>query len=949
MTGVILSYVLNKVGNIFENEVMKVRDGWEEVNAVKEDFDRIKAILRDADSLGEGSHFIEESVKKLRNLAYDIEDALDEYKLLKAQDPGHGLLELLQESHSYVRNWKACRRIMLRMRELSPKVKSVCEEHQKVCYKFKKAAEQGLSSRSPSSTWQDQRGNALLVEKADLVGIEEPLEQLVNRLVKGPPEKEITPVVGMGGSGKTTLIKQVFDDPAVKKHFTIRAWVTLSPYSRTEEVLRDMLQQIASSIMKSAPSGTDNLSTDLLKMMIKSLLQRRRSRYLIILDDVWQVGEWDAIKYAFPNNQNGSRIMITTRDAMIALSSCKEFAGEVHNMKPLHAEQSWKLFCMKTFKGSRCPPNLEEICEYILRKCEGLPLAIVAISGILATKDNNNIDEWHLVRQSIRSELDGNDRLMNLKKVLSLSFNALPYHLKSCFLHLSVFPRDQPIEHMRLIRIWVAEGLVETTEGKTPEAVAEEYLKDLLSRSLIQVAELTSDGKVKMYRVHDLLWEISSTKSKERNFAAVVDEQHAAWTDRVRRLSVHKTLQTAGQNEPLWQLRSLFMFGVSKSSINIVLSSGPKLLRVLDLQGAPLRRFPTQVIDFHLLSYLNLRCTKIQKIPSSIGMLQNLESLDLKHTFISVLPVEITKLQRLRHLLVYRYENIAYSHRKFGFKTLGEIGALQCLQKLCYIEADDETSRILIRQIRKLVQLRRLCILKLKKEDGGKLCVSITKLTNLRALSVSSLEDAEIDLQNLDSPPQLLQRVYLRGKLQTLPHWIAKLPSLAKLHLKWSHLEEDPMSALQSMPNLVHLELLQVYSWQKLCFKAKGFKKLKILGLDCFEELTLIQVEEGAMPCLEKWSIQRCKCLKNVPSGIEYLSKLKVLELFDMPDELIEKLKPEEQDEEYGKVAHVPELSYGYWRDGAWDVTSVETVGEEQSPRAQDATKKRSKLPPCWK
>ncbi|KAK3435044.1 hypothetical protein EUGRSUZ_D02431, partial [Eucalyptus grandis] len=914
MAFVSLTYFATKAMNFVENEVLKVRDGWQEVNAVKEDFDRIKAILRDADSLEEGSQFMKESIRKLRNLADDIEDALDEYELLKAQHQGHGVLEFLQMSHSYVKNWKACRRIMLRMRDISSKVKSICEEHQKFCYQFKQGAEQGSSSTSTSSTWHDQCGDALLLEKADLVGIEEPQEQLVKRLVKGPSEKEIIPVVGMGGSGKTTLIKQVFDDPAVKKHFTICAWVTLSPSSRTEEVLRDMLQQIASSIMESVPSGTDTLSSDLLKMMIRSLLQGR-SRYLIILDDVWRVDDWDAVKYVFPNNKNGSRIMMTTRDVKIASSSCKEYAGEVYFMKPLRAEQSWKLFCMKTFKGDSCPSNLKEICESILRKCEGLPLAIVAISGILATKDSDKIDEWHLVHRSIRSEIDSNDRLKNLKKVLSLSFNALPYHLKPCFLHLSVFPTDKQIEHMRLIRLWVAEGLVETKEVKTPEEVAEEYLKDVLSRSLIQAAELTSDGRVKMYRVHDLLWEISSMKSKDRNFATVVDEQHAGWTDRVRRLSVHKILQSAQQNEPLWQLRSLFMFGVSKSSLNRVFSSVLKLLRILDLQGAPLKRFPTQVIDSHLLRYLNLRCTKLHTLPSSIGMLQNLETLDLKHTFITVLPAEITKLHRLRHLLVYRYENIAYSHSKYGFETLGEIGVLQCLQKLCYVEVDDKKSRILIREIGKLIQLRRLCILKLKKEDGRKLCLSIAKLTNLRALSVSSFKDAEIDLQSISSPPQFLQRVFITGKLQKLPLWIAKLHNLAKLKLKWSHLDKDPMLILQSLPSLIHLELLQAYDWYKLCFKAEGFKKLKILGLDFFEELRFIQVEKGAMPCLEKWSIQRCKCLKNIPSGIEYLSKLKVLELFDMPDELIKKLKPEEQDEEYGKVTHIPELSYGYWRN----------------------------------
>ncbi|KAK0590383.1 hypothetical protein LWI29_026307 [Acer saccharum] len=110
-------------------------------------------------------------------------------------------------------------------------------------------------------------------------------------------------------------------------------------------------------------------------------------RYLIVLDDVWHINEWDAIKYALPTNDYGSQVMLTTRNADLAFSSRIESEGRVYNLEPLKQEESWTLFCRKTFYGNSCPPHLEEICRYILKKCEGLPLAIVAIGRVLATKD----------------------------------------------------------------------------------------------------------------------------------------------------------------------------------------------------------------------------------------------------------------------------------------------------------------------------------------------------------------------------------------------------------------------------------------------------------------------------------------------------------------------------------------------------------------------------------
>ncbi|KAF7849750.1 hypothetical protein BT93_L0327 [Corymbia citriodora subsp. variegata] len=943
----VVTHLLTKLAQFFENEAQHLTGGQEEALSVREELELVRAFLRVADSLEESDDEVRVWVKQLRNMAYEMEDALDEFSLILRHDHGFGFTGLISRMSCCIRNLKARYRVTSEIKRINSRVKNICEGHRRLCYKFSNAP-QGLTSTSTDNTWQDHRGNALLLDKTYLVGIEQPKNELIGRLLQGALRREVISVVGMGGLGKTTLVKQVYEDPAVKKHFAVYAWITLSRSSKIEELLKDMLDQIMRVIRKPVLPGADTRNSHWLKMAIKDQLQRRR--YLIVLNNAWHISEWDAVKHALPNNGHRSRVIITTRNADLAFTTCKEFNGLVKNMEPLDPEHSWKLLCRKTFQGNSCPSHLEEICKYILRKCEGLPLAIMVISGVLATKDKQRIDEWDVVRHSLRPEIDGNDRLKNLKKVLLLSFSDLPYYLKSCFLHLSVFPAGQLIEHRRLIRLWVAEGFVERKEGKTLEEVAMDYFSELLNRSLIQVAETTTDGRVKLCRIHDFQREIITSKSRDQSFATIAKEQTDMWPDKVRRLSLHNSLQSAQRNRSLSYLRSLYMFGVDRAFIDIVLGCDIKLLNVLDLQATPLSRFPVQVVDWYYLRYLSFRYTEVKTIPTSIGRLHNLETLDLKHTNVTQLPVEILKLQKLRHLLVYRYENISYLYKKYGFKALADIGALQSLQKLCYIELDDERNVIIMGEIGKLTQLRRLGILKLRKEDGRALCSSITKLTNLHAISVASVEDDEImDLQHLISPPQLLQRIYLKGRLEKLPNWLATLHSLVKLHLRWSWLKDDPLVSLQSLPNLVHLELLQVYEGKTLCFKAKGFRKLRILGLDNFDELRSVEVEEGAMPCLEKLIIQHCKLLEKLPSGIEYLTKLKVLEFFDMPDELVKILMRDEQCEDYQKVAHVPEVYYGYWRDGGWDVQSIERSSEGDASPHQGTSMRSSEFPPCWK
>ncbi|XP_044465847.1 disease resistance protein RPM1-like [Mangifera indica] len=943
-------FVLDKLMPFFATEVQLMTGGREEAIYVRAELERMKVFLRVADCLEETDEEVKVWVKQIRDVAHDIEDVLDEFSLLLTHNHGDGFYGFLHKLSCCIKNMKARYRIGHEIQSINSRIRRICEGQQRLRQKFR-AAQQAASSSA--NTWNDRRGDALLLDETDLVGIDGPKEKVAGLLVKGGSGRQVVSLAGMGGMGKTTLAKQVYDDRQVKKHFTTHAWITVTRNFKTEELLKDMLRQLFRAIRKSVPKAVQTMSSYELKKIIKDFLEERR--YLIVLDDVWHINDWDALKYALPTNNCGSRVMLTTRNVDLAFTSRIESEGRVYNMQPLPPEESWKLFCTKTFHGNTniCPPHLEEICRCILKKCEGLPLAIVAIGGVLAAKDWRRIDEWEMVHRSLGAEIEGNDKLKNLKKVLSLSFNDLPCYLKACFLYLSIFPEGHLIERNILVRLWTAEGFVEAKEGKTLEEVAEEYFNELLNRSLMEVVGTTSDSRVKHCRIHDLLREIIISKSREHNIVAIAKEninQNAIWPDKVRRLSVHNTLQNIQQNRCVnsSQLRSLFMFGiVEKPCLHALFPSGFKLLGVLDIRGTSVTKFPIEVVSLYYLKYLSLRDTKVKTIPRYIGKLQNLETLDLKHAYVTELPFEIINLKNLRHLLVYRYEYETYTISKFGFKSLEKIGVLQSLQKLCFIEATHVET---LHELSKLTQLRRLGVLKLRKQDGKTLCSSIEHLTNLRALSIISTDENEIiDLQHLCHPPQFLQRIYLTGRLESVPHWLTYVYSLVRVYMKWSRLKEDPLVFLQNLPNLVHLELLQVYEGDTLCFMAGGFKKLKQLGLDKFDELRFVEIQKGAMPGIEKLSIQRCKSLRKVPLGIEHLSELKVLEFFDMPHKLLKTIYRDEEDGDYWRVAHIPDVYSTYWRDGGWEVYSLESFSEGESAPLLNTIIKSSELETRWK
>lgn len=329
-----------------------------------------------------------------------------------------------------------------------------------------------------------------------------------------------------------------------------------------------------------------------------------------------------------------------------------------------------------------------------------------------------------------------------------------------------------------------------------------------------------------------------------------------------------------------------------------------KLVKVVDVHGEGLTEFPKEISRFTLVRYLSFRNTKIKVIPSSIQKLSYLETLDLKQTDVTELPQEISHLQNLCHLLVYKYNVINYVafDTAQGVKLHEGISRLTHLQTLSLVNVGRKGK--ILQDLRLLTQLRKLGLTGLKQEHGKHLCAAVELMRSLRTLDVCSATKEEyIDVEEMKNPPESLQRLYLKGRLKKLPSWIPELHDLVRIGLKWSKLSDSPLKSLERLPNLTELLLVDCYSGEELIFGGCGFKKVKILEIEEMGNVKMMVIEDGAMCEVKKISVRRCGGMGMV-LGVENLTKVEELTLYDMAEELVARLRRNGEDREW--VKHVP-------------------------------------------
>ncbi|KAK1268648.1 Disease resistance protein RPM1 [Acorus gramineus] len=197
-----------------------------------------------------------------------------------------------------------------------------------------------------------REGRGRLVKEAELVGIDEPKEKLVGWLTNDEPGRVVISVVAMGGMGKTTLVKKVYDHGIVKKSFDCFDFVVVSKTYSMSEIIRNLIKKMHERRNSEPPPGLDVMNVYDLGQSLKDYLQDKR--YVVVFDDVWNLELWEEIKFAFPTNSYG-RIIITTRDVRVA-QSCTLTSDHLYELQPLKDDVAWDLFCRTTFPSDRCCP-----------------------------------------------------------------------------------------------------------------------------------------------------------------------------------------------------------------------------------------------------------------------------------------------------------------------------------------------------------------------------------------------------------------------------------------------------------------------------------------------------------------------------------------------------------------------------------------------------------------
>ncbi|XP_051115803.1 putative late blight resistance protein homolog R1B-17 [Andrographis paniculata] len=680
---------------------------------------------------------------------------------------------------------------------------------------------------------------------SNVVGLDEHVNTIRDNLIRGRSKLEILPIVGMGGIGKTTLAKSLFEDSFVVDHFDLRIWLTISQQYSAEQILKVGLEGKAGE--KETCESLDELGT----RFYQKLFGRR---YLIVMDDMWSTGAWDALRRYFPDNEDGSRILLTTRLSNMAASLGSH---DPYHLTFLNENESWRLLCQNAFSQNDCPyGHLEKFAKDIAKSCRGLPLEIVVVGRMLANSDRS-VEHWENIANHIRSLANLED-VEHCKKILSLSYENLPIHLKPCFLYLRVFPEDSLIEVSKLINFWIYEGFIKSKRNGSLKDIAREYVKSLIDRNLIFVRNENGCG------IHDLLRDFCLGEFGDECFLQFPRRQSVG--GRLRQ-AVHCNicLERLKEKEGMNIVQPFHIFGLPSQVNPLVCDACTMVYSHIRRHNLVKIAYYDDGFDTDILQPIELRCVDIWGVkrlsPSTLQLLWNLQSLIISNSIIKDVPREIWEMPQLREIRC-PYGRVHLPHP---------------------IATDIEGQDFII--LKDLRTIHGICNFSCSKEV-------IDRIPYLKELNVNYDDGSDWGVKQLNyclcnlEQLQKLESLCIRDCLEkmTFPN------SLKELRLIYCRMAWEDMSIVGLLPSLETLEIcggVQGSEWEP----AQGeFCRLKELAID-YNDLACWRAESMHFPILEKLKLTGLRLLEEIPWGIGDIPTLKSLDVEYCSESVIDSAK----------------------------------------------------------
>ncbi|CAJ2673183.1 unnamed protein product [Trifolium pratense] len=805
---------IGKIASRAVQEASLVLGVYDELQDIKNTASLIKAVLLDAEQKQWQNNQLREWLRQIKRVFNHAEDIIDDFECEALRK------HVVNTSGSFtrkVRRYCSSSNPIVYPLKMAHQIKHIKERFNKVAVD---RVNFGLQiNESDNRVVQRREMTHSHVNESDVIGREHDKQKIIDLVLQDDGDKclYVIPIVGIGGLGKTTLTKCVFNDKSVVQSFPLKMWVCVSDDFELKHVLLKILNSANSNQIHQ-----ENFDVDQLKIRLRNILVGQK--FLLVLDDVWNEDrvKWEDLKDIIQGvaGAEGSKVLVTTRSHTVANMMG---TSSSHILQGLSRVDSQSVFVKWAFKEGEVEnyPELMEIGKEIVQKCGGLPLALRTLGSSLFLKVD--IEDWKFVRDNEIWNLPQKED--DILPAIKLSYDQLPSYLKSCFACFSLFEKDFQFSNYHVTELWEALGFLPSPKrGQTIDDVGNQLLHDLVSRSFLQ--DFIDLGNACMFKLHDLVHDLALYVAKDEFQLVKLHNENIF--ENVFHLSFIKK-DLLGQSAVPTGLRTIFFPQRANNEAFLhTLVSRCKFLRVLQITNSTYVSLPHSIGKLKHLRYLSLENNKeLKSLPNSVCKLQNLHTLKLNGcTNLQTLPNGIGNLISLRQLYITTMQS------NFPDK---EIAKLTSLELISFYSCD------YLESLFEGIQLPNLKFLHVS-SCGNLKSLPFHAIPNLESLIIkncnkmkfslnhdSDISNLKLRLLSLGYLPQLesfpqwfqgcvttLQSLVLHDceNLEELPEWLSTLICLKTISI-------DNCPKLVSLPDDLHqlknLEYLEIEGCDELC------------------------------------------------------------------------------------------------------------------------------------
>ncbi|XP_047056133.1 putative disease resistance protein RGA1 [Lolium rigidum] len=866
LASAVIKVVVQELSSTIGSNIKMQKNFKKDLEEMRSTLESVEAVLKDAEKRSINDAAVRLWLERLKKAMYDISDMVIDFETNTEVPAGQKILVI-----SYCLQFVPKIVMANKMRIMRGRLENITKQHQNFSF-----MPDGSSTVRQVS---DIRETSSFMEETLIIGRSVDKQKMLAILsVRITEQITIVPIHGIGGIGKTTLAKLVFNDNQFKDYS--RVWVYVSQ--------KFDLNKIGNSIISQVSDEQSQLAE---RQMIHNRLGRIlvAKDILIVLDDLWErdPSQLEDLKAMLTVRNAGKVVVVvTTRDQQIAM---KLRTRDSYEIEPLTNEMCWAIIKQKSSFETRPDKELlEMIGRDIAKKCGGVALAAQSLGYMLQSMRS---DEWASIRDSDvwnGSTPEDGSSSSHVLASLKLSYSSMHPYLKLCFAYCAIFPKGHNIVKNDLIYQWISLGFIDLNTVLSTRQLSENYINQLLWKSFLQRSQSPSidglhDKDVTLFTMHDLVHDLARSvmvneildASKQKNMEGG-SCRYALLTDCSKSLKLTtispKKIRTirfldCGKIElcgaAFLSAKYLCVLDLSECSIKKLPDSVEQLkqLRYLNAPRMQNGMFPKCITKLLKLNYLNLRgSSNISAIPESIGKMGNLMHLDLSYcsSIHGRLPSSFADLKELVNL------NLSHCYQLDGI--LDVLCGLTKLQHLNLSRPRLSNSRVINPCLTKLPEV-------------------ISNLKELRYLNMSGCSSSQSDssgwhgLIKCICTMSSLEHLDLScNELFAIPECIGSLTKLHTLNLSQNrHLIQLP----ESMVKLGNLKVLNVNGCFHLSMSAQLSARLPLYVVhanDCGSGSSLAELEHANPDGLRIRRLEELRTISEV-KRIQLIEKQRMKEL----------------------------------------------------------------------